>query len=512
MQSQAKLVHGRWVITGGGADDETIDGGAVLVKDSDIAEIGTFRNLRTSYPDAEVIGGDGFAVLPGMINAHHHAGGVTKLQQGLPDMLLEPWIFAHRALRPVDIELSTLIDAGRLLKSGVTTVVDVLSGRGTAAAYSEQIGKALAAYDRAGIRVALAAGMSTQSHLVHGAGEDRKFLATLPDDLRSQAEALLPGPDAVTEDEYLAILEAHLGTHRDHPRIDLWFAPPGPQWVSDAFMQRIVENAVRLETNVQTHVTESIYEKLHGPRFYGRNTMDHLHELGVLSPRFSIAHGVWLTEAEIELMAETGAAISHNPSSNLRLRAGIAPLNKILEAGVTTGLGLDGTSINDDDDMFAEMRLAMRLQRTPMLGDPAPSPAQAFEIATRGGARLMGKEQRIGRIAPGFAADLVLVDLERITWPWVAPEVDPRDLVLMRAGAGDVDTVLVNGAVALRAGRPTGFDVEEIGREIAGRLAAEAYPAAMADFVAAMLPYLEAHYRSWETPALEPYSAYNARR
>ncbi len=169
MPSQTKLIHGRWVITGGGMADGVIDDGAVLVEGTDIAEIGTLRDQRERHPDAEVIGSDRFAVLPGMVNAHHHAGGVTKLQQGLPDMLLEPWIFAHWALRPLDTELSTLLSAARLLKSGVTTVVDVMSGRGTAQAYDERIGKALSAYNRAGIRVALAAGISTQCHFVHGA-------------------------------------------------------------------------------------------------------------------------------------------------------------------------------------------------------------------------------------------------------------------------------------------------------------------------------------------------------
>ncbi len=512
MTSQTKLIHGRWVITGAGNSDDVIDTGAVLVTGADIAEIGAMRDLRERHPDAELIGGDRFAVLPGLVNAHHHAGGVTKLQQGLSDMLLEPWIFAHLALRPADIELSTLLSTAQLLKSGVTTVVDVQSGRGTAKDYSAQIGKTLSVYDEAGIRVALAAGITTQSHFVHGAGQDEQFLASLPGDLRARLEALLPGTDAVTEAEYLAIIEEHWRAHREHPRIDLWFAPPGPQWVSDDFMQKIAESAQRLDTNIQTHVTESLYEKLHGPRFYGRNTMEHLHSLGVLSPHFSIAHGVWLTQAEIALMAETGAAISHNPSSNLRLRAGIAPLNSLVEAGVTTGLGMDGTTLNDDNDMFTEMRLAMRLHRTPKIDDPAPTPARVFEMATAGGAKLMCRENRIGRIASGFVADLVLVDLERVTWPWIAPEVDPRDLLLMRAGAGDVDTVLVDGAVVLRSGQPTGFDIAEVGREIAGRLAAEPRPTAMHDLVQAIIPRLEDHYQSWAVPAPEPYSVYNSRR
>ncbi len=103
-------------------------------------------------------------------------------------------------------------------------------------------------------------------------------------------------------------------------------------------MQRIAEQAERYDTGIQTHVCESVYEKLHGPRFHGKPTLLYLRDLGVLSPRFSIAHGVWLTDAEIEALREAGAAVSHNPGSNLRLRAGIAPLDALRKRSSTERL------------------------------------------------------------------------------------------------------------------------------------------------------------------------------
>ena len=450
---------------------------------------------------SEVIGSDRFAVMPGLINAHHHSFGVSTLQQGIADQALESWIVTLARLRPTDIYLNTLLSSARLLGSGVTSVVDVRGGRGTAEQYAGNVRRALQAYDEA-----------DQSHLVSGKGEDQRFLATLPTEARAYAKAILPTANDLREDDYFAVMDEIWRETRDHPRIDLWFGPPGPQWVSDAFMQHIAERAEAYDAGIQTHVTESIYEKLHGPRFYGKDTLAHLRELGVLSPRFSIAHGVWLTEAEIGILAETGAAVSHNPSSNLRLRAGIAPLNALIEAGATVALGMDGTTLNDDEDMFAEMRLALRLHRSPMLDDPAPSAAQIFEMATTGGAKLLRKEATLGRLAPGYAADLVLVDLERITWPWIAPEADPRDLLVLRARAGDVDTVMIAGEVVFHDGRPTRFDPAEAGKELAERLAAEPYPEAAARLVEALLPRVEAYYRGWEMPELEPYSVYNSRR
>ncbi len=505
------LVRGRWVVTGAGPDDQCLSDAAVLVEGGRVAAIGPWITLRQRHPACEVLGSGDTVVLPGMINAHHHSSGVTALQQGIGDDLLEPWILAHARMRPSDAYLDTLLSAARLMATGVTAVVDVKSGGGRAEAYDRMVRDGLRAHDEAGLRVAYAAGISDQSFLVAGRGEDRKFLAALPEDVRRLAESLMPGPDRLTQDEYFSLMEAIWRDHREHPRIDLWFGPPGPQWVSDPFMQRIAERATALDIGIQTHVNESLYEKLHGPRFYGKATMLHLRDLGVLSPRFSIAHGVWLTEPEIAVMAETGVAVSHNPSSNLRLRAGIAPLNALRASGATVALGMDGTSLSDDEDMFAEMRLALRLARVPQLGASVPDPVEVLALATLGGAKLLRQEARLGRLAPGFAADLAVVDLARLSWPWVAPECDPLELVLMRARAGDVTTVLVDGEVIYRDRQPTGFDLAAAAEELAARLAHTAYSRQQAELVRRLTPHIEAYYRGWEVPEMAPYIRYNAR-
>lgn len=510
--SDTMLVRGRWIVTGGGEGDPVLSDSAVRIEDGAIAEVGDWEMLRGRHPDAAVLGSDRVAVMSGMVNAHHHSNGVSAIQQGIQDRLLESWLISLSLGRRLTPRLATLLSAARLLRTGVTSVVDVHSDRGTAQAYAANAREALAAYDSAGIRVAFAAGLMTQCFLVSGAGEDAKFLAGLPDeDLRRFASRRLPPPDNLDEDDYFGIIDDLWKDHSGHQRIDVWYAPPGPQWVSDTFMQRIAEQAEARDTGMQTHVCESLYEMLHGPLYYGKPTIRHLFDLGVLGPRFSIAHGVWLTEPEIELMAETGAAVSHNPSSNLRLRAGIAPLNAMLANGVTVGLGMDGTTINDDEDYFDEMRLAMRLHRTPRFDGPAPEPARVLEMATIGGARLMRKEDTLGAIVPGRAADLVLVDLDRVAWPWIAPEADPRELLLMRAGAGDVDTVLVGGEVVLRDGRPTRFDLDEVAAEAAAMLAGQPFRSEDARMVERLRGHVEAYYREWEVPDLAPWTVYNAR-
>lgn len=506
------ILRGRWAVTGGGNDDEVVVDGAVAIEGDAIRDVGPWPAIRDAHPEATVLGSDRVAVIPGLINAHHHSSGTSGAQQGVPDMLLESWMLMLRRMRPSDIYLDTLLSAARLFGSGVTSVVDMHTGRRTAEAFAADTGRALDAYDEAGIRVAFAPGIKNQSYLVSGTGEDERFLASLPDNVRAEAETMMPRPGGIDPEDYLGILDDLCRTFADHPRIDIWYGPPGPQWVSDDFFQRIAEAAARHDTGIQTHVGESFYEKLHGPRDYGKPTILHLHDLGVLGPRFSIAHGVWLTEPEIAVMAETGAALCHNPSSNLRLRAGVAPLNAVLAAGVTTALGMDGTALNDDEDMFTELRLALRLHRTPMLGAPAPSPNRIFDMATVGGARLLCKESRLGRIEPGYTADLVLVDLERLAWPWVAPEVDPRELIVMRAKAGDVTTVMIAGEVVYEDGRPTRFDVDAAARELAAGLEARPYPTAAAARAERLLPYLEAYYEGWDVPDLDPYFPFNSRK
>ncbi|MBD2463588.1 amidohydrolase family protein [Oscillatoria sp. FACHB-1407] len=498
------LVRGRWIFTG----ETTLTDGAIAIQNDTIVEVGSWASLRASYPNAEVLGSEQFAIMPGLINAHHHSNGVPNLLQGVDDDFLELWLFANVGLRSQDPTLKTLLSIARLLQSGVTTVVDVSSVSGTVEDCWDTLKGQLQAYEQAGMRVALTPGVSYTSFFVHE--EDDAFLATLPQDLLQRLQSLVPVEPHLTQNEYLDLITDLVKRYQSHPHVDIWFGPPGPQWVGDKLLVQIADTANRLNTQVQTHAVESFYEKLLGPRFYGKSVIAHLNELGVLSPRFSIAHGVWLTETDIEILASTGAAVSHNPGSNLRLRAGIAPLNALLASGVTVGLGMDGTTLGDDEDMFAEMRLAARLHRTPQLNTPAPSYDTIFHLATMGGARLMG-QQHIGKLAPGYKADVVLVRSDRFTWPWLAPEADPLHVMLLRAKAADVDTVLINGKVVLQGGMPTGFDLHAVGQELADQLNAAPNPDPYRALVVDMLPHLTRWYNQWEVPHLMPYAAFNSR-
>ena len=506
-----ELVCGRWVIPD--ADSEVIGNGAVLVENGRIVDVGLADTLCGRHDDAVVSGGAQFAVMPGLINAHHHSGAASHVQHGAPDMLLESWLKALSVMRPVPTRLDILLSATRQLQSGVTAIVDLASMGGSEASVAEQCADALEAYDTVGIRCAFGPGIYDQGHLGVGPGAcDERFLASLPGDLGARLRASgMPPADSMATEGYIVLVEDLIGRWRNHGRVEVWFGPPGPPWVSDRFLERIAEAAARLDVNIQTHVSESFYEKLQGPRFFGAPTLTHLHRMGLTGPRFSIAHGVWMSEEEIAIMAETGTAVSHNPSSNLRLRAGIAPLNAFLEAGVVTALGMDSTTINDDEDMFAEMRLALRLARTPTYHEPAPEPADIFRCATVGGATLMRKADRLGRLAPGFSADLVLVDMTAASTPWIAPEVSGRDLALYRARRSDVEDVMIAGEWVLRNRMPTRFDLDDAVRGLNDVMASIPFPVEAHALARRVLPYVEAWYGSWDHGERRPYAAMNSR-
>ena len=503
------LVRGRWIVVDA-ASDVHCDA-ALLLRDGKVADVGDWKHMRAEHRQLPVIGNERSAVIPGLVNAHHHSHAVSGVLQGVSDDLLEPWILAWHGMREIDPGLNTLVSSGIQLGAGVTSAVDMLSAGGSAQQFADTVTASLRAHETSGLRVAFAPGVATQSFLVAGVGEDERFIQSLPLEQRAQARRLMPAGERIDEADYFAVMTELQQSWAQHPRVDLWYGPPGPQWVSDTCLQRCAAEAELWDCGIQTHVNESFYEKLHGPRAYAMATMLHLQQLGILSSRLTIAHGTWLNQQEIAAMAQTGAMLSHNPSSNLRLRAGIAPFLPCLQAGVGVGIGMDATTLNENEDRCAEIRLALRLSSNPRIEHRVPTVAEVFGAATGGGARLMGKAQQIGRLQPGYAADLVILDTERMLWPWAAPECDPLELIVLRAQRGDVEQVLIDGEPVWNAGAPTRFDLPAAAAELAAQLQAAAYPQEKQRAVQAISPHLRAWYAAWQEPALHPWIDYASR-
>jgi cytosine/adenosine deaminase-related metal-dependent hydrolase len=504
-----RVLWGGWLVPGASAEDRVIEQGAIALSSDKILAVGTRDAIIGQFPDAIVEGSQSHAILPGLINAHHHSWAATPVQHGRRDQPLEPWILAGKSMRQSDAYLDTLVSAARLLGSGITTVVDAYFGGGTTREYADSVVRGLAAYEQTGMRVAFSTGVDTQSFLVWGKGEDARFIDSLPAELREEARGLLPRSDAISGVDYIAVIAELHERHRGNPRIDVWFGPGGPHWMPDELLTAIAEKAQAIGTRVQTHCVETVYERAHGSRFYGKPTILHLRDLGFLGPWLSLAHGIWVTRDEIAALAESDTSIVHNPSSNLRLRAGIAPVLDLRQAGITVGLGMDGFGINDDEDLFAEMRLTLHLHGAPPFDSPALTPRDVLAMATTEGARILGKSGSLGRLAPGYLADLVVLDMRRITAPWTAPEVDIVDLIVSRARRDDVVRVVIAGETVLADGRPTRFDAEAAAAEAAAVFQRQPFRAERDALVRRLAPYFFAWYAGWEgaDPPVNLYSA-----
>ena len=259
-----------------------------------------------------------------------------------------------------------------------------------------------------------------QSFLVNGEGQDEAFIASLPKDLAELTRRQKLPDTNMPEEEYLEVIKDLHCEFDGHDAIDIWFGPQGPQWTSRGLLEKIAEQAESLGTNIQTHALESYIDKIEGHRSYGKSTIAYLDELGFLSPRLSMAHGTWLSQSDIETLAARGVNLIHCPSSNLRARQGIAPLNAAMQAGLLVALGMDGLTINDDDDLFNEMRLALQLHRTPEYNGRAPTTQEIVRMVTTDAARVMNRANEIGKLAPGYKADVLVLDLKEVIWPWVS--------------------------------------------------------------------------------------------
>jgi cytosine/adenosine deaminase-related metal-dependent hydrolase len=258
-------------------------------------------------------------------------------------------------------------------------------------------------------------------------------------------------------------------------RLGYAFAPRFVLSCSRELLEATTGAAQDRRAHIHTHASESAAEAQLVRALCGDDNIAFLHRLGMAGPRVVLAHGVWPTDRELTLMAESGTHIAHCPSSNLKLGSGIAPVPELLERGVNVALGADGAPCNNNLDAFQELRLAALLHK-PRRGPQAMAAARAFELATLGGARALGLAQAIGSLEVGKLADVVVVSAAR---PHIVPTEDPYSALAYSARADDVRTVLVGGRPLLREGRVLTLDepavLERARRErrrIAGCLAA----------------------------------------
>ena len=513
------LVRGKYVIcsTTAEGDAEVIEDGAVFQRDGEIVDVGPYGDLRRRHEADEEIGSSDHVVLPGLINSHHHVG-MKPFQMGSRDMPLELWIGERMGEKQADRYWETLWCAMEMIESGITTVNHMnmwswspaKAGQTNSDAMFEIVNQVMRAYEDSGMRVAFSQPMRDQNYLVWG---DDAFLPALPAELRQRAQGFVDAAKVPGED----LVDLHRRAFDEHgrnqaERVRVLICPSKITWCSDALLLESKEFAASRNTGIHIHLQETIYEKEYGVRAFGKTALAHLYDLGFLGPKVSIDHGVWLTNDDIDLLRETGTMLTHQPSSNLRIVTGIAPLNRLLARGITVALGIDEAGINDDNDIFQEMRLALHLHKEPGVDGAYPTAAQILHSATTAGAKTTLFAERIGSIEKGKGADLVLMDLRRMSEPYLEPGYSVVELVLHRGKAVDVDTVMIAGEVVLKDRKFTLLDKEEVVASLKQSLARELTPQELErrKLGKDLLPHMKRFYQGWELAPLQPYAVYNS--
>jgi cytosine/adenosine deaminase-related metal-dependent hydrolase len=451
-------------------DSVAREGQGVLVgADGRIAAIGPAADLAAAAPAAQRLHLEGCVLLPGLVNAHQHGRGLTQLQLGFPDMILEAWQTTKRRRGWLDPAAMVPLAAMQMLASGVTATIHANTTWGEAGRQPDDLARTIAAYDAAGLRALVGIGAQDRAGLVFPAEDQPGFLAALPAPLRALAGPPDPPIYATTAEEAAALYDSLTATLPGHGRIRLAFAPAGPQWVGDALFTGIAAAArARGGVPVHMHALESVAQAAAARGLYPEGTLARLERLGVLGPATSLAHAAHLTPGDIAVAARTGTMLVRNPASNLRLGCGIAPLAAYWAAGVRVAIGTDCQTMDDDEDLWKELRLAARLATEPSWhGAGPPDAATMFGMATTQGAAAMGLQGQVGALAPGLAADVIAINLRRLRGAYADPAVPLLDLILARADARDVRLTMVDGRVLYRDGHFPHLDAGAVAAAVA---------------------------------------------
>jgi len=347
------------------------------------------------------------------------------------------------------------------------------------------------AYSDVGMRATIAPMMADRTlyEAIPGLAE------ALPEPIRAQALAT----KAASHEMSLAACRKIIGGWRfDRSRLRPALGPTIPHHCSDAFLTGCRDLAVEFDLGMQMHVSESRVQAVVAKERYGKTLVAHLDALGLLGPRFCVAHGVWLDEDDRARLADRAASVAHNPGSNLKLGSGVADARRLLDHGVNLAIGTDGSSASDNLNLFESMRLASYLSR--VQDHPVErwiNPREALRAATEGGARALGFD-KIGRIEKGYFADLVFIDLAALHYVPVNDLV--AQLVFGEDGTG-VASVMIGGRLVLDERRLVNVDLarlREQAEEAVRRLnEANAQVRALSD---ALAPHV-AHYCSGLTAA-----------
>ncbi len=508
------LIKGKYIITSANdGPDNILEDAAVYVSGDKVVRVDDFRKLKEAYPEAKVVGNGRQLAMPGLIDGHSHGWGLSAIQRGVPNDFLENALIDWAFMLNLDPELNSLMSAIRHLRGGCTTLHHNNWGEepnllGNAEA-------AIKAYRKVGIRLAYSPGGRNKNRL---ALDEEDFVRTLPPDLQEFVRPSLEYDKEEFVDSYLALFdELHKRYNDEKTRIIL-----GPSWAqgsTESFLRRVKARADELgKVPIHIHTLQTPIQKAYGLRKYGKSLAAYLDDLGLVDENLVLGHAVFLSEADIDLLAGKKASVTHHPSCNLAVRNGIAPVYHLHRAGVNVSLGMDDKAINDDEDAIMELRMIHRLHRVPdfnLTGSPALSAFDVLKMGTVNAARVCGFGGEIGELKPGMKADVILIDLEEIqNNPWLSAEVDMAEAFIHRAKGIHVHTAVVGGQVVMEDRKILNVDVSAIYEEVR-RKAAQGISREQREFAETLQkikPYYQQWYQGWDDFEYEPFYAMNSRR
>lgn len=392
---------------------------------------------------------------PGLVNAHTHSHGV--LGRAMEDqMTLEllivagPWIYGGLSLD--DIALCAELNSVEMILKGCTTCYDLYLELPLPSLDGMQ---ALASgYARSGMKAIVAP--MVMDTLIHQAIPG--LAECLPEGLaRDLARPTPPGSLLISR------LKAIYSQWR-HPSLSPAVAPSIPLHCTTQFFLDAIHLADEFGLRVHSHIAESKVQAVASLHRFGKSIVSHLSDIGALTPRFTAAHGVWLSTDDMELLANGGSHIAHNPGANMRLGSGVADVRKMLDLSINVGIGTDGSNCSDNQNMYEAMRLASLVSKSqsPHTRDWI-STREVLTAATSGSAALLGMQDQIGRIEFGYRADIVFLDASHPNW---IPVNNPVNQLVHVEDGNSVTDVMIDGRFVVRDRQPLGIDLANLARRV----------------------------------------------
>jgi cytosine/adenosine deaminase-related metal-dependent hydrolase len=468
-----------------------LDRASIAIAAGKIVALGADLPQPSPSSGTRIIDAAGMLAMPGLVNAHYHSpGNFTKgVVPNLPlelFMLYEVPPFMESPVSDRFAYVRTLLGVAEMLTQGVTAVHDDAFFLPVVTVGERD--SVLQAYVDGGIRAAVAL---DQPNVV----EYDKY-PFLEDILPSPIRDRMQSAPRMSEDELLAGYDDFIRTwHRAADgRIRAAVSCSAPQRVTPSYFQALGELSERHDLPYNMHILETRLQRVLGQEKFGRSLVRYAHDLGVLNERAMVIHAIWIDDDDIELMGASGCSVAHNPVSNLKIGSGVMPFRRIHDAGVNICLGTDEANVDDGVNMWSTLKVAGLIHN---ISDPDytrwPSVDELLLAATAGGAHAMRLGSETGLLRPGFAADVILIDLDAL--PFV-PLNDLRRQLVYCEPARAVRTTVVAGEVVMQDGQPTKFDVREIKAE-ARELATEfmAFMESCRGGVDELAPYYEEMYQ-----------------